>query len=389
MPYGIHGYQKTKGRSYKMVAMVYFGSMKIGMPNGPGVNEQDFITDILENDYFESVAVYSPMTATFEKAFSVRALIMPLCSLPVLRELHGAYLLFRDIYTKRVKCDVMVFRLGQLPFVQLLLILLLNRLNILTHIKTVGVGSARSPSRKSPISYLNFLLRKWIFNFCDSIDAPTPIARDAIAKRFGIPDDKVILVENGARRLPLAESKVRATKSFTLGYVGRFPLVRGGRQLVQVLKAGTEAGLDLRGVITGDDEETSELKALATSLGIRDRIEFTGLLAKDKIPELMARISLGFSIVEGIEGTSGQKIRQFLMAGSAVMFKNDEFCSAQNQRFIAAYDDEIAAVDFIESLMVHDRVAFSWEIHNWAVEHVSYDIVNKVRVNFLIPSVES
>ena len=146
--------------------IVYFGSMRIGRPNGPGLNEKDFFQD-LENRSGINLFVYAPIeqgcTLNTQKIRIVRNVVR----YPVLREIHAATLLCLDIIRKLVKPDVVVFRLGQLPLIQLAVIKILKFFDIPTHVKTVGVGICDVSQKRGLLNYITFALLRSIFRAID------------------------------------------------------------------------------------------------------------------------------------------------------------------------------------------------------------------------------
>jgi glycosyltransferase involved in cell wall biosynthesis len=83
--------------------------------------------------------------------------------------------------------------------------------------------------------------------------------------------------------------------------VGRVVPLKGNVPLIQALAALGERGTDARLTIVGDGPQLPELRELARSLGVSDRVEFTGAVGQDEIRELYARADV-FVLASFAEG---------------------------------------------------------------------------------------
>ena len=363
--------------------IVYFGSMRIGRPNGPGLNEKDFLQD-LENRSGINLFVYAPIeqgcTLNTQKIRIVRNVV----GYPVLREIHAATLLCLDIIRKLVKPDVVVFRLGQLPLIQLAVIKILKFFDIPTHVKTVGVGICDVSQKRGLLNYVTFVLLRSIFRAIDSIDTPTELARRRIIDTFKLSGATVILVGNGAKDVSLDAQLSKVQGSTCYGYVGRFPVKRGGRQVIETVSHSLKLGLQATGLITGDNKEIAELKVLAESLGVSNKINFVGIVPQEEVAFLLSKIDVGFSIMEGILGTAGQKLRQYLMHGCMVVYGNDELMDSLKEEFIVPFIDPEHVLSRLVNSNGQVHLVSRDVIHKWARQNVSYSSFNSVRVNHLL-----
>ena len=98
-----------------MSSLVYFGSMQIGRPNGPGVNEYDFIDDLIYTKLFDDVNIYGPMTTSAFEKFSGRVRIVKVTRYPIIRELSALIKLIQDCFIGRVAPSLVVIRLDNYP----------------------------------------------------------------------------------------------------------------------------------------------------------------------------------------------------------------------------------------------------------------------------------
>ena len=363
--------------------IVYFGSMRIGRPNGPGLNERDFVED-LDTRRGVKCYIYAPIEAGVDLKLNNTVFIRNVLGVPIIREIHAIILLGLDILRKRVRPDLVVFRVGQLPAVQCLLVVICNAFGVATHIKTIGVGICRLSQKRGMLNRANFFLLKFILSRVTSLDTPTKFACREIIEVFQIPTSKVILIGNGAKEIALEPGSGESSGRLCFGYVGRFPCVRGGRQVVESVSRALDLGLQAEGLITGDDNEISELKLLVKSLNIEDRIEFVGIVPQDEVAGLLGRIDIGFSIMEGVEGAAGQKLRQYLMHGCCAVFLNDEFMDDVDEEFILPFVSVEKLIDKIVLADWQTRVINRESIHQWALRNVSYRNFNSQRVQHFL-----
>lgn len=367
-----------------MSTLVYFGSMQVGLPNGPGVNEYDFLGDVSAQESFATVVAYCPMTDTAYEKLSIKMKIIKTTRFPVLRELDGGIKFCIDLLSKRVMPSVVIIRLGQLPIIYWFLVLLLQKLKVAVHVKTVGVGTAKRGKGLSIIRTVSFIITKKVLQNCTSLDTPTEYAKSQIVDVFGVHSEKVIVVSNGSPIFEVPKKAVEKSGTVTLGYVGRFPFVRGGKQVIQALSQCRASGISVNAIITGTPEEVLPLKELALRLKVDDFIDFVGLVDKEEIPGILTKIDFGFSIVEGIRGTSGQKLRQYLMAGCSVIYKNDEFFELIDENFIHHYETDLDACQFILNALAPSNRVSRADIREWAKDNISYSMMNEVRMQHLM-----
>lgn len=356
----------------------YFGSMTIGRPNGPGLNERDFVEDLSTYEDL-CLRVYAPIEADITLQLKSSDVVRRVLSSPLIREFQAAIYFLIDFYLYGVKPDLLVFRVGQLPIMQCGLILFCRFFKIPTHVKTVGIGTCKISQKRDVINRLNFCFFKHIFQKVTSLDTPTSVAKREIANVFNLPEHKIVMIGNGAREITPPDCRETRGSTVCFGYVGRFPLIRGGRQVIESVARATEVGLGAYGLITGTEDETTELRQLASSLQIIDRIDFVGLVPQKEVAGLLCRIDIGFSIVEGVEGTAGQKLRQYLMHGCCAVFSNDEFMEALDEDFIIPFTSACALIDVVKDERWRKEVLGRKKIHEWAKENVAYQSFNALR----------
>lgn len=180
------------------------------------------------------------------------------------------------------------------------------------------------------------MLERFVWRRADRIYCVTGPLRDLIAAQ-GAPADRIEVVQNGTdpdEFRPRPEA-VQASAGAVLGFIG---FVRAWHGLDSVLRAMAEdlAGGALRFVVVGEGPARPELERLAQTLGIADRVRFTGLAARQDVPGLLA----GFDIAlqpSVVSYASPLKIFEYMAAGLAIVapdqpnIREDSWCMGKRR----------------------------------------------------------
>lgn len=143
--------------------------------------------------------------------------------------------------------------------------------------------------------------RRWVFRTLlrDWTDFSVTVSRDLerhFVERLGIERGRVLTVPNavdtarfaaspGAREASRAALGI-APGDFVAGSIGRLTEQKGYEHLLRALPAILSARPAARLVVTGEGELRGGLEALARSLGVAERVAFTGI--RRDVPELLA-----------------------------------------------------------------------------------------------------
>ena len=113
-------------------------------------------------------------------------------------------------------------------------------------------------------------------------------------------------------------------KSKVVGYCGGVPLERGAQQMISFLANHSSEYPDVYLVIVGDSKysgksHVSEMQAMVTELGLSDRCLITGHVPYDEVVEYMRCFDIGIALdtAERVAtyGNSSQKIFQYISCG--------------------------------------------------------------------------
>jgi glycosyltransferase involved in cell wall biosynthesis len=150
----------------------------------------------------------------------------------------------------------------------------------------------------------------------DCVLAVTEVLRQRILAA-GCAPERVRVVPNGVwlERFPPPPEPQTAGRPPVLGFVG---FVRDWHGLDAVIRGLARAGPQARLMVVGEGPARPGLEALAASLGVADRVRFTGLVAHELVPQAVA----GFDIAlqpSVVEYASPLKIFDYMAAGRAIV----------------------------------------------------------------------
>ena len=148
--------------------------------------------------------------------------------------------------------------------------------------------------------------------------AVTGVLRDIITAA-GVPAQRIAVVPNGIDPAQFAGLPARAADSgaVVLGFVG-FVRDWHGLDAVIAAMAAQRDGPELRLVVVGDGPARPALEQQAASLGLGQRVTFTGLQPREAIPALVARFDIALQPLV-VPYASPLKIFEYMAAGRAIV----------------------------------------------------------------------
>ena len=166
-----------------------------------------------------------------------------------------------------------------------------------------------------------------VWRRADCVLAVTEVLRRRVLTA-GVAPDRVRVLPNGVVLerfgpvpvpvpVPAPDPDPAAGGAPVLGFVGFVRAWHGLDAVIRVLAAPT-AGPPARLVIVGEGPARPGLEALAASLGVRERVHFTGLVAHGQVPAVVA----GFDIAlqpRVVEYASPLKVFDYMAAGRAIV----------------------------------------------------------------------
>lgn len=190
-----------------------------------------------------------------------------------------------------------------------------------------------------------------VWRAADTVFAVTSVLGERIAAR-DVARERIAITPNG---VDLARFETLAPRDPSrppvLGFVGFIRPWHGLDAVIDAMAANPSLKLDL--VIAGDGPAREGLAAQAARLGIADRVRFEGLVARERIPELLG----GFDIAlqpKAVDYASPLKLFEYMAAGCAIVAPDQpnlrEILEDGRDSLLVAPDDPPALWRAIERL---------------------------------------
>jgi len=341
-------------------------------PNGPGVNEREFLLSLYRRlgDRMHAVLPrprracdeIDPARTTFYRNPSRWNAVGFL-----LQQYELARNARRLLATGQF--DLMVVRLSILP----LAIFAIRRTATPYALKTVGEvqGLTRAAGWKGlaakAIAPLNWRLWKGIIDSAVAVDACTETLARRHREDFSLTGDEILMVENATNVERFAPRDMVATKRSLgllrfdqiLGFVGGAPADRGGMQMLEVA-VRLQGDYPKLGVAIVGGDKSGALARRSRELGIEDRTVLPGVVPYDAIPTYVNSFDIGFAL-DRPEPDAGHrqlvpKVRQYLACGKPVVTCMDNDSDLMRQGLVqnASPDDLDALERAVRALLERD-----------------------------------
>ena len=351
--------------------ILYTSFVDISIPYGPGVNELVFIKDLFRR-YGDSLHVVIPRPSRGMPAgldgLGTTYLTLAGSSRTVFGWLQartfGTLCLWRAM--RRFEPDIIVMRSGAMAIPQLV-ISLQHRVPYV--IKTAGDGSHSRFYRRNwltrSLKFFNRAIHRRILNHSSCIDLVSEAQKQNMIRLFPDLDSRIHVIDNGVDVSFFAIEDSSAERNrlgfdpndIVVGYVGNYPLRRGGKEVVDVVSALAPTA-PVRGLIVGDSGEADACRQHAEARGVSDRVLVYGEANYSDLPALMSVIDCGLSILRPRErGASEQKVRQYLAAAACVVGTSgsNDFLRGCDFARVVETDDPAEVVAAVESLIAGGR----------------------------------
>ena len=171
-------------------------------------------------------------------------------------------------------------------------------------------------------------LARWaegvVWRGADHVLPVTAVLGQHVAAR-GVPAERIVVIPNGINEAHFAAAPTPAAAKQALGWpdaliLGFTGFVRDWHGVDRVLRwmASAAAPGHARLLIVGDGPARADLEALARQLALGDRVRFTGVIARDRVPEHVAAFDI--ALQPAVVGyASPLKLFEYLALAKAIV----------------------------------------------------------------------
>ncbi|MBN2298597.1 MAG: glycosyltransferase [Deltaproteobacteria bacterium] len=381
----------------------YISHVDISLPNGPGVNEREFLMTLKEESSIRgdcaSCIILTPtlkLDLTLPDAHFFEA-SLPITGFSSLNKLLANIRLLALIIKLTLKNDYDLFIL-RLSRTGILIPVILSLLGKPYSIKTLGnmqkYDRLTTRRKKTFPDRVRLSLFDKILENSLSIDVCTPQLEKLYRSEFGIENIEVVdNAVNTQRFHLLAKQECKKTCGLDefdriVGYCGGRPSERGARQLVEISPRLFARYPHTGIVIIGEDEELDALKKKAREFGLSERIRFTGTMDYAELNPYLNCFDVGVALdtTQRIDliGNSSQKIRQYIACGVPVICArntNEDLIREKLGMWVPSEDTDqlfYAVCQWLD-LSAEQRASFREKAHAYAVENLSCKVAYEKR----------
>jgi len=177
-------------------------------------------------------------------------------------------------------------------------------------------------SRYSGLSLLKFA--KWIENYtwrnATVILPVTDVLADHL-RQVGVKEERITVIHNGVRqefidKMQIKDVTVNNNKEIVIGFTG---FIHPWHGMDKAIKAIAEhKDLPLKLICVGRGKILPELKLLAKELGVSEKIEFAGLVTRDKVLDYVEQFDIALQ-PDVTEYASPLKMFEYMAVGSVII----------------------------------------------------------------------
>lgn len=147
-------------------------------------------------------------------------------------------------------------------------------------------------------------------------------------RAVGVPGERIVVVPNGINEAHFAAAPSQAQAKASLGWpdalvLGFTGFVRDWHGMDRVIRwmASSAAPVNARLLVVGDGPVRADLEQLAASLQLGDRVRFTGVVHRDRVPGLVAAFDVALQPAV-VAYASPLKLIEYLAMGKAIVAPN-------------------------------------------------------------------
>ncbi|MBU0506328.1 glycosyltransferase, partial [bacterium] len=312
---------------------VYVTAVDISVNDGPGINEREFVKELL-NNFDDSVTCVLQKPACPENFNDPRVeyVMSHRRHNPVFWLLYTLTTVWRVMKLNRKHClDALVFRIDIVPLVEILLTYIIRKPVFL---KTVAGGAFKPRKIVRLVHDLAAPLRTLILRKATAMDSVGLTSKDWVVDTYGVAQQLIEVIPNGVNvkmfnPLNSQESKKALglnTFDFVVGYVGALRATSCLEDLIQAIQKVREqhnVGL----VLVGEGPQRACLEGLVEELALQEVVMIVGAIPYTDVPKYMSSFDIAVDLTANpikmrktvAHASYSQKIAQYLACGSPVL----------------------------------------------------------------------
>jgi len=387
----------------KRLFIVYDGGCSWSKKNATGIHILEVVNNIAKKHDIVLYGTKEKGESTItNSAFEIQ--YIPTFGTPIIRFTLYELILFIKLFFSQfnLKPDIIYTRskagLSSLVFS---FIFKIPRIVEVNGITTDECRMAGQPALK--IFIASKILEKVSYNFSSKIITVTDKLKEEIKKRYRIPDEKVVVIENGAntdlfkpmdRRKCIKELSLDESCHYVC-FVGNLAPWQGTEYLIEAAPLVLDKVPNTKFLIVGDGIMKEKLLYLAKKAGISDKIIFTGAVPYEEVPKYINASDVGTAPFAKGRIASPLKIYEYLSCEKPVVssrIPNLELIEQQNAGILIEPENPKKLAEAIMNLLKNEKLRnkmgkngrkyvaknHSWKMVTEKVESVISEIVEKV-----------
>lgn len=385
--------------NYYKPKFAYMAAIDISIDNGSGINEREFVSELIRH-YGDEIVCVLPYPGKPENYYNekIEYVINHKRHQPFFWLAYEISSFLRIVkLNRKYKIKALVFRLDIIPLVEFLLCYL--RIPIM--LKTLAGGTFKAKKTVQVVKDIGTPVRKRVMKLATAVDAVGEVSKKWVNETYGISENRIAVIPNAANIdffIPGSQSESRSKLGLTnfkkiVGYVGALRKISCIDILINSFsKIDDESCL----VFVGDGPERSELETLASELRIHDKVYFIGNVPYSEVPCYIRAFDVAIDLTASpikiknktIKASYSQKIAQYLACGIPVIAWNLEdtvFLEKNKVGQVIEYGNDnelIKAIMLILNLNKNEKLEYAFRARRYAETKLSFEHLVKKRVEF-------
>jgi len=258
---------------------------------------------------------------------------IPILNKPILLSLSYQLALFFYLiyYCTKIKPDVIYTRHGGLPFSQLII----YKIFTIPYIVEIN-GLAMEEMKLSNTSKLNVCIakisEKLNYKHAKKIVVVTQAIKEAIKKKYNIPDEKIVVIENGTNTnlfRPIDQKKGRKGLNLDnnynhIGFSGSFAPWHGLEDLIRSAPLILKEVENTKFILVGDGPMKQQIIQMVNDLNLTNNFIFINRVPYEEVPKYVNIFDVGVILKKKDIPGSPLKLWEYMACGKPVIATNTQ-----------------------------------------------------------------